>query len=210
MIGARRAHAPRAVGGRRGHGPSDARQKVRGKRMGGNPQSDAVKPSAGEIANRAARRGGNDKRQRSGPERCRQRARAVIEYALRQSRLKAGNVRNQRVEPGPLLCGINTGNGSRARRVGSEPVHGFGREGDESAVAQELGRAVEASGIGRETLGASGRTHIRSAILLSPPSWGRVGEGPAGPTFGDVGANTPAPTLRDKGAGRSALVLRLA
>src|SRR5687767_11930164 len=44
------------------------------------------------------------------------------------------------------LDGIQSGDGSLARRIGAEAVNRFGRKGDESAGAQDLRRATDLGG----------------------------------------------------------------
>jgi hypothetical protein len=114
------------------------------------------------MADGAAGRGRDDERQRPRPERRGEGASGRVERALRERRLGAGDVRDQWIEPGPLLRRVDAGDGLRARRVAAEPIDRFGREGDESAVVQQFGRASEAGGVGGKALGVSTRRHERS------------------------------------------------
>ncbi len=59
-------------------------------------------------------------------------------------------MRDQRVEGGPPLGGVEPGHGAGVGGVGAEPINRLGGEGDEPAFAQNPRRRLDPGAVGRE------------------------------------------------------------
>ena len=144
-----RAHMAGAVGRRRRDRPAERRDQRLRDRMRGNPNRDARQAGPGKFANRPARRGGRDDRQRPRPE-----GRGETQRQLRQNRLatrgfEIGDMRDQRIERGAVFGVVDPGDRPGLRRVGAEAIDGLGRKGDQPALAQDRRGASNRRGVSR-------------------------------------------------------------
>ncbi len=76
------------------------------------------------------------KAQRSRPERQRQLARLCVELSQRKGGLGIRHMRDQRVEGGPSLGGIDLGHSDVIRRICTQSIDSLGREGHELPVSE--------------------------------------------------------------------------
>ena len=115
-------------------------------------QRDARKSGARELANAAARSGWGDERQRARPEAFGQALRGLRQRGLAQRGVERGDMGDQRIEARPALGGIDPRDRGRRGGVGAEPIDGLGRKGDEPALAQNFGGALDrGAGSGEES-----------------------------------------------------------
>ena len=139
----------------------NAREQRARNGMRGHAQPDAVLAAGDEI--RRVSRARQDQRQRPGPERGGQRARAVGKRArpvrhVRERREDERSADDRRGGPLPRRCGAPR----RAARVrGAQPVDGLGRKGDEFACAKTRRGARDRGGR---------RGQRSSALILRSPA----------------------------------------
>ena len=124
-------------------GPPKAAISAQRHGMRRDAQRDARKPGAGELANPAARQGRRDERQRSRPETLGQALRGRRQSGLAQRGVERGDMGDERIEARPALGGIDPRDRRRRGGVGAEPIDGLGRKGDEPALAQSFGGALD-------------------------------------------------------------------
>ena len=178
MAGGGRADTSRAVGGRRGDRPADPGEEGVGEGMRRDAQGDAGEAGAGEVAHGAGRGRRHHEGQGAGPECLGERPCGPVEDALGERRVERGDVRDQGIEAGPLLGGVDAGDRLAAGRVGAEAVDGFGRKGDESASADEFRGAVQSGLVGREP-----GCHLTKAAAKPPSQRERGRPGLPSPVF---------------------------
>ena len=103
--------------------------------MVGRAQRQRFEPGARQQAHLAGRRDRRDDRQRPRPERLGEPAGEIVERALARRGRNAADMRDQRIERGPPLGGVDRGDGAVVGRVGGEAIDRLGRHGDETAGA---------------------------------------------------------------------------
>src|SRR6267378_7859635 len=110
--------------------------------MRGNAQAHAVLPSGDEVLGKV--RSLEDQGERAGPEAICKLPCGLGHLARpRKSFFFRTEVDDHRMVHGATLGRIKTRHRLGARRIGAEPVHRFGREGHESAGAEDLRRLAD-------------------------------------------------------------------
>ena len=139
------------VGGRRRADPAGAVRRGRDEgnrrrldqrprdRVARRAHGEAGEAGAGQFADAASPRERRHQRQRSRPERLRQRLRMGVENRLAHRGRGVEDMGDERVERRPALGGVERGDGAVVCRVRRQPVDGFGRHRDEAAGAQDRG-----------------------------------------------------------------------
>src|SRR6267378_6865238 len=110
--------------------------------MRGNAQAHAVLPSSDKVLGQL--RSLEDQGERAGPEAICKLPCGLGHLARpRKSFFFRTEVDDHRMVHGATLGRVKARHGLRARRIGAEPVHRFGREGHESAGAENLRRPAD-------------------------------------------------------------------
>ena len=124
----------------------------------GTRRAIAVKTRPRGRADRRAGRQRNHQRQRPRPKCPGKLPRFAVENALFKSRVKAFDMRDERIGVRPSLRRINAGNRRVRGRVPGKAVNGLGRKGDDTAGANDRRRLGDSSRIRRHHfLGAAGK-----------------------------------------------------
>jgi hypothetical protein len=140
---ARRADTSEAVGRRRGDASTEGFEQRERNRMVRNPQTDRRTPTSGRNRDHL-RTLAEHERQRPGPERGGQGARDVGDIARVVVERRAGrDVDDHWVVARSPLHSVEPVQRLGIRGVGTEPVHGLGRERDQATAPQNPNRGVD-------------------------------------------------------------------
>ncbi len=141
--GLRRAHAARAVGGRRCQRTSGLDEQRLRDRVIGNAQRHRVEPAGDEVGQIGSWLPVEDERQRSGPEGVGEAPGERRQPAVRLGVRHVRHVHDQRIEPRAAFGGEDRRHRVAVAGVAAEPVDRLGGKGDEAAGAQQLRRGAD-------------------------------------------------------------------
>lgn len=143
MPGGCRADMAGEIGAGRADGAIGFAQQRMRNRMGGDTNSQGLKPGRSQKRDRAVRASWQNQGQRAGPERPCKRARPIVEHGQILGGGGIGDVGDQRVELRPPLGSEDGGNRIVVGGVAAKTVDGFGRERDQLPGTQQRCRLRE-------------------------------------------------------------------
>ena len=106
--------------------------------MARRADGDGIQPGPGQVADRCVIADRNNQRQGAGPECSGQGAGAIVEDGDAFGLIPVGDVRDQRVEPGPTLGLEDCRDRDRISGIRRQPIDGLGRQDDQPAGAERL------------------------------------------------------------------------
>jgi hypothetical protein len=135
----RRADPARRIGRWRRKRATGLQQRLH-HRMRRDPDCDCRQARRDRARDVRVRHQRQDKRQRAGPEGIGQRFGLRRQVGDASGGLDIGHMHDQRVEPGPPLCGEDARHGGLACRVGGKAVDRLRRNGHEAAIRRRSRR----------------------------------------------------------------------
>ncbi len=157
---------------RRGdHRAAEQAQDFARHRVGRYPDRDGVEAGGGEIGDRAAVRLGQHQRQRTRPERRRERQRRSVKPGDLPRGGEVPDMGDQGIEGRPALGLVEPGNGGGIGGIGAEPVNGLGRERDEPAIPERTCRGRRGSRAGGQNRGLQANIHCDLFPQIAALRW---------------------------------------
>ena len=138
----------RHIRARRGDGAAGLGNQPRRDGMRRHAKRHGVETRAHQQGQRTVIASRQNERQGTGPERLRQRARERREIDECFGFCEIPHMHDQRIELWPPLGGEDRGDSLAVGRVGTEAIDRLGRECDQTAVAQNRGRAFDCARVG--------------------------------------------------------------